>query len=81
MAIALAESGVIDWADMQAALIATIEKESSSDGSYAYYTYFTHALTQVLRAREILHEDQIDALITTLAARPADHDHPHAHPH
>ena len=80
MAVALAEKGVFDWADMQASLIAVIETDTVPDAPYEYYTHFAHALSRVLEQAEILSEKALADLMAEFAERPPGHDH-HHHDH
>ena len=89
MAVALTEAGVIDWADMQAALIdevAVWEQEhkpgaSDAEPEYPYYELFSAALEKVLGGSNVVPQGELASRAEAFAARPHGHDHDHPHDH
>ena len=89
MAVALTEAGVIDWADMQGALIdevAAWDQEHKPDRSnteleYPYYELFSAALEKVLGASSVVPQEELATRAEAFASRPHGHDHDHDHHH
>jgi nitrile hydratase accessory protein len=84
MAHELAATGVIDWDDFRAHLIAQIAAWESAhpDGvGFPYYDCFLAALETVIVERHIVTADGLARRTAALVARPHDHDHDHDHRH
>ncbi len=85
MAAALADSGVFEWKDFQAGLIAAIaEFESDTNReqqAYCYYERWLTTLEGLIAERGLISTDDIETRITEYRCRPAGHDHHHDHSH
>lgn len=79
MARALCESGLYEWDEFRACLIAAIDKwerEHGTAGEYHYYDLFLGALTTLLTGKGVCIETELDQKTAEFAARPHGHDHP-----
>lgn len=84
LTLALCERGTVAWEDFRRRLLDEIrrwEREHPSGEPYRYYERWLAALETLLAERSLCETDELDALESALAARPAGHDHPHPHSH
>ncbi|HEY4420065.1 MAG TPA: nitrile hydratase accessory protein [Pseudonocardia sp.] len=89
MAVSLYESGMFDWLQFRAALIARIgawENGHPEGECWNYYQHWLGALEDVLAVDGTVFTDEVTDRAKALAGRPAgydhgDHDHPHDHGH
>ncbi len=81
MAQALCEAGLYAWSDFQASLILTINSAPvAPDQPYRYYDHFLKALTNLLRQKGVVVEEEVYALALQLGQLEPGHDH-HDHDH
>jgi nitrile hydratase accessory protein len=86
MAVSLHEAGAFTWPEFQTALAARIAAWQSAPGQaepWNYYQLWLAALEDVLAGLHAVSKDEVTARASTLAQRPADHNHrdDHDHPH
>ncbi len=91
IAIALRDSGRLDWQEFREQLIAEIasadaailaaEAGSERPPTGAYYRHWQRALERVLDRRRLCTDAEIGGRASELAERPEGHDHPHDHNH
>ena len=83
LALALRESGQIDWEDFRQHLIAEIgawESCHAPSDPWSYYRCWLTALERLARQRGLVGADDLTARAEALAARPPDHGPPgHRH--
>lgn len=83
LALALTESGQIDWEDFRQHLIGEIsawESSSASSAEWSYYRRWLTALERLAEQRGLVGADDLKARAEALAARPPDHGPPgHRH--
>jgi nitrile hydratase accessory protein len=78
MAVSLYESGVFEWPQFQAALIARIgawENDHAEGERFVYYEHWLRALEDILATDGTVFADEVAARAEQLAYRPAGHDH------
>ncbi len=75
MAVALSDANVFTWREFQEALIARIERHDESSTGWCYYEHWLGALEDVLASQGAAAPEDVRALATELAQRPAGHDH------
>jgi len=84
VALALHESGRIDWEDFRRSLtgeIAAWEAAHPSGEGWNYYECWLRSLERVVGAKGLLDPGDLRARQAELAARPAGHDHDEAGSH
>lgn len=80
IAMALYESGWFEWSEFQQRLITAVQRWEAvhPDGAdYRYYERWSEALESLLRDRGVVDTALIAMRASTLASRPAGHDHDH----
>ena len=80
LALALNETGLIEWEDFRQALIREIgdwEAARPSGAGWSYYECWLRALERTASARGLVDPGALAERATLLAARPAGHDHEH----
>lgn len=79
MAESLADAGVFQWGDFQAALIEVIGEWRPEEAAYEYYDHFLEALERTLARAGVVETGALNAraeeLAERLAALPHGHDH------
>lgn len=84
LALALQESGQIDWEDFRQRLIAEISSwQAAHEGAseWSYYGCWLSALEQLVGERGLVGGGDLRARAELLAARPPDHHGPPGHRH
>ena len=80
LALALNETGLIEWEDFRQALIREIgdwEAAHPSGEGWSYYECWLRALERTASARGLVDPGALAERAALLAARPAGHDHEH----
>jgi len=84
VALALQDSGRIEWEDFRQALIAEIaewEATHPSGEGWSYYECWLRSLERLVGGQGLVGGDDLRARAAVLAARPAGHDHGEAGHH
>ena len=84
VALALHDSGRIDWEDFRQSLIGEIaawEAAHPSGEGWSYYECWLRSLERVVSAKGLVGAEDLRERLTVLAARPAGHDHGEAGHH
>ena len=84
VALALHDSGCIDWEDFRQSLIGEIaawEAAHPSGEGWSYYECWLRSLERVVSAKGLVGAGDLRARQAELAARPAGHDHDEAGGH
>lgn len=84
VALALHDSGRIEWEDFRQALIAEIgewEAAHPSGEGWSYYECWLRSLERIVGGLGLVGGDDVRARAAVLAARPAGHDHGEAGHH
>ena len=84
VALALHDSGRIEWEDFRQALIHEIgewEATHPSGEGWSYYECWLRSLEQLVSGKGLVGGDDLRARAAVLAARPAGHDHGEAGHH
>ena len=84
VALALHDSGCIDWEDFRQSLIgeiATWEAAHPSGEGWSYYECWLRSLERVVSAKGLVGAEDLRERLAVLAARPAGHDHGEAGHH
>ena len=84
LALALHDSGRIDWEDFRQSLIGEIaawEAAHPSGEGWSYYECWLRSLERVVSAKGLVGAEDLRERLTVLAARPAGHDHGEAGHH
>ena len=82
LTLALVEAGAFEHEEFRAQLITEIgawEAAHPTGAEHRYYERWLAALERVLIAKDLANARLLDARVHSLAARPAGHDHGHAH--
>ena len=82
LTLALCQAGVFEWEEFRRLLIDEIgafDRSGASADSYRYYACWERAFERLLASKGVCAEVDLDARARELAARPAGHDHGHAH--
>ena len=78
LTISLYRKGLFEWDDFRSLLIEEIsdwEQSGKERGEWSYYERWQAALERLLAKRGILGGNEVDSRTSTLADRPAGHDH------
>jgi nitrile hydratase accessory protein len=77
MAVALHEAGCFEWEEFQASLIAAVGAwDAASSEPYAYYVHFERALQELLQAKGMVGDGELNRRSGEFAERSHGHDHP-----
>jgi len=83
LTLSLSRAGVFAWDEFRARLIDEIrawETAGARQAEWSYYECWQAAFEALLAAKGICARTELERRVRALAARPAGHDHPGAHP-